>query len=331
MSKLEAFLARAIPAHQLIASAHLGDRSGYVGASDIAGCQRKAVFGKLYPVTHDIKTLLKFSRGHAAQAMYADFFKAGGALFDEEVEVTHPLYPEIRCHIDFLFHGSRQSKRLHIVEMKSTGGIPSEPYGSWVEQLHIQMGLLKLNVDPDIEITGSILVVDLNTGEYREFNSYTSNDVLFTHLVEKGQHILAAMRGECEPTTEPGPLCGHCAHRAGCPSHDGTQPIPLEVLKSADAYERLQRQKDTIEAGMAVLRNDILDFTGTSQSFRGKEGELTIATTVTADSTMLDSKKVKADYPDVYKECSKPKKGSTKLEVKRIKPAVPVEDEKKAA
>lgn len=330
MSKLEAFLTRAIPAHQLIASAHLGDRSGYVGASDIAGCPRKAALSKLYPVSHDIKTLLRFSRGHAAQAMYADFFKAGGALFDEEVEVTHPLYPEIRCHIDFLFHGSRQSKRLHIVEMKSTDGIPSEPYGSWVEQLHIQMGLLKLNVDPDIEITGSILVVDLNSGEYQEFNSYTPNDVLFTHLVEKGQYILAAMRGECEPKTEPGPLCGHCAHRAGCPSHDGAQPIPLEVLKFADAYERLQRQKDTIEAGMAVLRNDILDFTGTSQSFRGKEGELMIATTVTAESTMLDSGKVKANYPEIFKECSKPKKGSTKLEVKRIRPVVPAE-EKKAA
>jgi hypothetical protein len=331
MSKLEAFLARAIPAHQQIASAHLGDRSGYVGASDIAGCPRKAAFGKLYPVTHDIKTLLKFSRGHAAQAMYADFFTAGGALFDEEVEVTHPLFPEIRCHIDFLFHGSRQSKRLHVVEMKSTDGIPSEPYGSWVEQLHIQMGLLKLNVDPEIVITGSILVVDLNSGEYHEFNSYTPNDVLFAHLVEKGQHILEAMRGEREPDTEPGFLCGYCAHRAGCPSHDGAQPIPLEVLKTADAYERLQRQKDTLEAGMEVLRNNILDFTGTSQSFRGQEGELTIATTVTAATTMLDSNKVKAKHPDIFQECSKPKKGSTKLEVKRIKPVAVPADIAKAA
>lgn len=330
MSKLEAFLARAIPAHQQIASAHLGDRSGYVGASDIAGCPRKAALGKLYPVPHDIKTLLRFARGHAAQTMYAEFFTAGGALFEEEVEVRHPQVPEIRCHIDFLFYGSRQSKRLHVVEMKSTDGIPFEPYGSWVEQLHVQMGLLKLNVDPEIEITGSALVVDLNKGAYQEFNSFTPNDVLFAHLEEKGQHILAAMRGECEPDTEPGPLCGFCPHRPSCPAHAGSQPIPLEILTYADAYERLQRQKDTLEAGMEVLRNDILDFTGTSHSFRGQEGELSLATTVTAVSTMLDSKKVKAKYPDVFKECSKPKNGSTKLEIKRIPPKV-FEEEQKAA
>jgi hypothetical protein len=331
MSKLETFLTRAIPAHQDIASAHLGDRSSYVGASDIAGCPRKAAFGKLSTVNHDIKTLLRFTRGHAAQAMYAGFFTAGGALFGEEVEVAHPEFPEIMCHIDFMFYGSRQSKRLHIVEMKSTDGIPSEPYGSWVDQLHVQMGLLKLNVDPQIEITGSILVVDLNRGEYREFNSYVPNDALFDHLVEKGQHILAAIKGECSPRTEPGILCGYCAHRLGCPSHDGAQPIPLEILKSADAYERLQRQKETLEAGMEVLKDDILAFTGMDVSFRGKEGELTIATTVTADSTMVDSRKLKAEYPEIYRTCSKPKKGSTKLEVKRIKLAAPAEDQKKAA
>jgi hypothetical protein len=35
------------------------------------------------------------------------------------------------------------------------------------------MGLLKLNLADDVEIGGSVLVVDLNAGEYREFNSYT--------------------------------------------------------------------------------------------------------------------------------------------------------------
>ena len=330
MSKLEAFLARAIPAHQQTASAHLGDRSVYVGASDIVGCPRKAALSKLHPVLHDIQTLLRFARGHAAQAMYAEFFTAGGALFEEEVEVRHPRIPEIMCHIDFLFHGTRQHKRLHVVEVKSTDGIPYEPYGSWVEQLHVQMGLLKLEVDPEIEISGSVLAVDLNKGIYQEFNSFTPNDVLFTHLEKKGQHILAAMRGECEPDTEPGPLCGFCPYRSGCQAHAGAQPIPVEILTCADAYERLQRQKETLEAGMEVLRNDILDYIGTTMSFRGQDGELSIATTVTAASTMLDSKKVKAKYPDVFKECSKPKIGSTKLEIKRIPPKV-FEEEQKAA
>ena len=103
MSKLAAFLGRAIPTHQQKQSSHLGDRTGYVGASDIAGCPRKAALGKQCPSSHDITTLLRFSRGHAAQAMYAEFFRTGGALFEEEVEVRHPDIPEIRCHIDDAF------------------------------------------------------------------------------------------------------------------------------------------------------------------------------------------------------------------------------------
>ena len=42
MSKLAAFLGRAIPTQQQKLSSHLGDRTGYVGASDIAGCPRKS-------------------------------------------------------------------------------------------------------------------------------------------------------------------------------------------------------------------------------------------------------------------------------------------------
>lgn len=166
MSKLAAFLGRAIPIHQQKQSSHLGDRTVYVGASDIAGCPRKATLGKQFPSEHDIKTLLRFSRGHAAQAMYAEFFKTGGALFNEEVEVRHPQFPEIRCHIDFLFYANRQTKRLHIVEMKSTDGIPDEPYASWVDQLHVQMGLLQLTLDPEVEIGGSIrfVLAHLETG-----------------------------------------------------------------------------------------------------------------------------------------------------------------------
>jgi len=211
MSKLDTFLANAIQTHQLQLSSHLGDRSLYVGASDIAGCPRKAGLGKQQPPNHDIKTLLRFARGHVAQSMYAEFFRAGGANFEEEVEVRHPEIPEILCHIDFLFHTNSEKKRLHVVEMKSTSGIPDEPHSSWIDQLHVQMGLLKLNHKDDVEIGGSILVVDLNAGEYREFNGYNPNELVFNHLLEKGAHIFSAMTGECEPKTETSFLCGYCS------------------------------------------------------------------------------------------------------------------------
>ena len=320
MSKLAGFLGRAIPTHQQQQSSHLGDRTGYVGASDIAGCPRKAALGKQNPTGHDIKTLLRFSRGHAAQAMYAGFFRTGGALFEEEVEVRHPDIPEIRCHIDFLFYANRQTKRLHIVEMKSTDGIPDEPYSSWVDQLHVQMGLLQLTLDPTVEIGGSILVVDLNAGTYHEFNSYTPNRLVFAQLVEKGKHILAAARGECTPRTEPGILCGYCPFRTGCPSHAAALDLPREILDAGRKYLELNEQKKALETRLDVLKNDILTFA--DGAFKGTSDGILINVTSVAESVMIDSGKLKRNYPDIYDQVTKPKAGFVKLEIKPFMPPV---------
>lgn len=320
MSKLAAFLGRAIPTHQQKQSSHLGDRTGYVGASDIAGCPRKAALGKQCPSSHDIKTLLRFSRGHAAQAMYADFFRTGGALFEEEVEVRHPDIPEIRCHIDFLFYANRQTKRLHIVEMKSTDGIPDEPYSSWVDQLHVQMGLLQLTLDPTVEIGGSILAVDLNAGTYHEFNSYTPNRLVFAQLVEKGKHILAAARGECSPRTEPGILCGYCPFRTGCPSHAAALDLPREILDAGRKYLELNEQKKALETRLDVLKNNILTFA--DGTFKGASDGILINVTSVAESVMIDSGKLKRNYPDIYDQVTKPKAGFVKLEIKPFMPPV---------
>ena len=318
MSKLAAFLGRAIPTQQQKLSSHLGDRTGYVGASDIAGCPRKAALGKLSPVGHDLQTLLRFSRGHAAQAMYAEFFRTGGALFEEEVEVRHPEIPEIRCHIDFLFYANRQTKRLHIVEMKSTDGIPDEPYASWVDQLHVQMGLLQSSLDSDVAIGGSILVVDLNAGTYREFNNYAPNELVFAQLVAKGRHILAAMRGDCVPRTEPGILCGFCPFRQECPAQVTDQELPPEILHAGKAYLELHDQKKALEARLDVLKNAILTYA--AGTFKGASDGILINVTAVADSVIVDSRKLKSAYPDIYEQVTKPKSGFLKLEIKPVTP-----------
>jgi len=317
MSKLDSFLATAIQKHQKELSKHLGDRTLYVGASDIAGCPRKAALGKQFTADHDTRTLLRFARGHLAQSMYAEFFKTGGTTFEEEVEVCHPDYHEILCHIDFLFQSNRK-KRLHIVEMKSTDGIPDEPHSSWVDQLQVQMGLLKLNHGADVEIGASILVVDLNAGRYREFNSYTPNDLVFDHLLEKGLHILAATKGECEAKTEPSFLCGYCPFRTGCPAHPmgTTVELPMEILKAGKAYLELSEQKRQIENQLNLLKENIITYTG--GAFKAVTSEFSIVISTVAESLTIDSRKLKSDFPDIYNQVTKPKTGFVKLDIKPL-------------
>ena len=42
---------------------NLGDRSSYIGSSDIAGCPRMVILAKTSPENHDLKTLIRFQRG----------------------------------------------------------------------------------------------------------------------------------------------------------------------------------------------------------------------------------------------------------------------------
>ena len=42
----------------------LGDRTEYVGASDVGQCPRKVVLPKTQPVPYDLQTLIRFERGN---------------------------------------------------------------------------------------------------------------------------------------------------------------------------------------------------------------------------------------------------------------------------
>ena len=52
-------------------AATLGDRSTYLGASDIGACPRKTILGKLQPPEADLITLLRHRRGHMAEEIVA--------------------------------------------------------------------------------------------------------------------------------------------------------------------------------------------------------------------------------------------------------------------
>jgi hypothetical protein len=315
MSRLQAFLEKAIKEKNRQDSAHLGNRSEYVGASDIAGCPRKAVLSKKNPKEHDAKTLLRFARGHVAEGLLAEIFAAGGLNFDRETEIPHPEYPFIRSHIDFLFSSS---KRLHVVELKTVDGIPDEPYSSWVDQLHTQMGLLELD-RPGIPIGGSILALDLNAGDWHEFNSYRPNELIFDVMIEKGLHIWAAMHGHEEPKTEPGLLCGFCPQRKGCPAFSGAAvELPAEIENMVDGYHSATQLKAMTERTLETLKGNILSFAGNRFKGTTLDEKLLLNVWEVGPSESVDTKLLKAKFPEVYTQVKRPKSGYTRMEVRTL-------------
>jgi CRISPR-associated exonuclease Cas4 len=328
MSKLQAFISRAILLLSAENDSRLGDRTLYVGASDIAGCPRKAVLGKLQPKPRTVKELLVLMRGHYAQSLFSNLFKAGGAKFEEELELCHPDEPRVKCHIDFTFMGQN---RIHIVEMKSTDGIPDDPYGSWVEQLHVQMGLAKLHyqrLGVQMDITGSILVFDLNKGDFQEFNGFVPNEDIFESLMRRAGRILFALAGEMEAECAPGFLCGDwCPYRTDCPAFAGAEGLPEDVADAAADLASLMRKKKALENEIDVLKLSLLSFTGDC-NYKGVADGVSLITTLVAAGEAIDLNKLKADYPEAFAACKKTKRGYMKVEAKRLPPPVAKEEKK---
>jgi len=66
--------------------------------------------------------------------------------------------------------------------------------------------------------------------------------------------------------------------------------------------------------------NDILTFA--DGTFKGASDGILINVTSVAESVMIDSSKLKRNYPNIYDQVTKPKAGFVKLEIKPFMPPV---------
>lgn len=302
----------AIPEANRRQTATLGDRRSYIGSSDVSGCARKACLQREFPKQPDVSTLLKFARGHAAEYMLDKFFQASGVPYDTQVEVVHPKLP-LKAHCDYVFW---LPEGMHVVEVKSVSGIPDAPYPQWEDQLHYQLGMLRIQY-PKGNIGGSVLAVDLNAGQVHQFNGYEYDEPTFNYLYCKALHLLDALNGQDEARPSPSMLCGYCSYRADCPAMTLPKVIlPPEVEALAGKYAELNNVKNKAEKAIKTIRQELIDFTGPVFKGRSDNYDMTVSTvqsSMTVDGTLL-----KQLYPDVYPNVLKSRAGYSRLDVKPI-------------
>jgi CRISPR-associated exonuclease Cas4 len=196
MSKLVSFNTQALQLIEGQNSKQLDDlsrpRNEMATASEICSCQRRVKLNMTSPAPQTAKELRQKRRGHmfeldqAERFRVMDFrevkrekiFSSKGPCFARQVIVEHPSQP-IGAHLDFLV--KHKDASLHIVECKTTDGIPEEPYGNWVDQLHVQLGLVAARY-PGVPTRGSILAADLSAGEELEFNSFAPDAILYSFV-----------------------------------------------------------------------------------------------------------------------------------------------------
>jgi len=158
----------------------LGDRSAYVGASDVGQCPRKAVLAKTTPKPPDLATLIRFERGHVVEEILAGALEAykpdrqveleafipycGECRFWSQQPVKGPVYcPDcgeplrmlpLKAHCDFVFDDDL------VLECKSSQ--TTQIQEAWKMQLHTQLFLYEHCRQRSPQ--GCILVMDLARG-----------------------------------------------------------------------------------------------------------------------------------------------------------------------
>lgn len=130
----------------------LGDRSQYVGMSDIAkmlNCPRAALAGKLYipeyrSTDEALKHKITFHRGHWFERGVHQALVGYGLspLSQLEIEIRYGDVP-IKAHLDFTLVTDQPQPTVRILEVKSTAKLPTTLSESYLMQIGAQTALLK--------------------------------------------------------------------------------------------------------------------------------------------------------------------------------------------
>jgi len=289
----------------MVSESNLGDRATYVGASDVAGCPRKAVLDKQNPPEHGLSTLIQFARGHLAEQILLKGAEASGVSFQHQLEVMHASSP-FKAHMDFVF-GDGKKGSLAVLEMKSThDGVPDVPWGSWIRQLHFQMGLLQ-DQFPEARIKGAIMGIDLGKGAWRLYNGFQPDRKIYQGLLERAAHIWEGLNGKTSPRTEKGPLCFWCHHRPGCPAYR-TEGVPECPGMEGDLreYMGLQEQIKLLQQELNRIKEKLKEGVRLAdpETLKARVGE-SLLTIRELSRTSIDTKTLKKALPDIFQEYAK--------------------------
>ena len=275
----------------------LGDRSLYVGASDVAQCPRKVVLAKTEPAPQDLQTLIRFERGNMVERIVANALDYAGIAYDQQVEVSHPAFPHFKAHLDFVFY--RQDE-IAVLETKSVSRMPDMPYPSWIEQVHFQMGLVGLSDARPVR--GAVLAVDLSSGKFKLFDDYQPNRKLFDGLLSKAEHIWQAINGEVVPDTEESNLCVGCDYQETCPEFVGQDVVELPIKTEVEQYlslkKNLKAMKEEADALKAIIQEAVKPF----GEARAGDHSIKLRSSSRAG---FDTKAFMADHPALYDEYKK--------------------------
>jgi CRISPR-associated exonuclease Cas4 len=291
----------------------LGDRSSYIGASDIGQCPRKTIMSKIFPQEISIEQQIVFERGHLAENIVHEslinYCQLVGniagmqvKIVTAQVEVSYPENKNIKAHIDFVLRDIDKKTRT-VIEVK-TATMVSEPYDSWINQCIFQQGLLMLE-NPGVKVDGYVLVLDLKTGQIAEFK-IEYDEFIFKNLIERAVYLLDLLNTQeidfdAIPTKE-SVLCGYCPFQADCGAYQDKGDIPDDLQTLIKEYFKINANKKGLDKQIDALKEQITAYGPFKANVDGIKASYTVTQMMS-----LDIKALKQNEPELAEMYSTPK------------------------
>lgn len=276
----------------------LGDRSKYIGASDVGGCPFKTIKEKLEKPEYSVEKQLVFQRGHIAEEIVAKMIN--GVPYKRQVEVKGEIdnFPLI-AHLDFLIKGKTRSV---IVEAKTVKEQVNEPYESWILQVQFQMGLLLNEIqDENHQIEAYIVAMDINEGWYKIFK-IDFNDDLFLMALNKANHLVDCLTKGEKPKAIIQNYCSSCPFVQECPKQGCfASELPDNMKEDLKAIKAHKIQEKNIKQKEDALKEYLIN-TGLEKAKIDDEDFSVVISCKESVSNRFDTNAFKKDHPELAQQ-----------------------------
>ncbi|MGJ9098453.1 PD-(D/E)XK nuclease family protein [Campylobacter jejuni] len=292
-NKFDEFVAKNLPkALKKDTEQSLGDRSKYIGSSDIGGCLRKAYLDKTTHYEHDLATLIRFQRGHVAEGIIEKMLDGLNPTLQKEVKVTIDGF-DLKAHIDFCLENKDE---IVVVEAKSVNTAVDKPYDSWVMQVNFQLAMLATQTQK--KLRAYVVAINLNTGWFKSFE-VNGNQVHEKMAIENAQILANALLNKEEPIASEQIYCSTCPHKDSCPlmvkKSEGSE-LSGDLLEVGKKIIELNTKKKELEEKKTLIE----EYMRTCGTKKIKIDDSFISLSNDTTSVSFDTKALKDNEPELY-------------------------------
>ncbi len=281
--------------------AKLGDRSQYIGASDVAGCPRAAYLNKINPVELPIEKLVVFERGHYVEEIVQKMM--GKLPYKREVEFSSNDNPfPAKVHIDFVLY-KKEEKEITLIEVKSQDKDDFTIYPSYLLQVNFQW----LVAETALKGTGwkvknaFILVVNSGSGKYI-IEEVKKDENLQKIALEKAKILRNALiKGEV-PEGEEQLYCSQCPYKGACPTFCKGAINDFSIIKEVEEILKLEAEAKKIANTLKAKKEALKKYLEEKNLNKVKVGEHIVSLTSATSYKSLDTSKLKKEDETLYNE-----------------------------